>query len=378
MNRTDQFSSQSALEVSQWLLRTGRMAGDDSDIINAYAGAMLDAGVPITRMNIALRFANPLLAAVAIIWTPEKTQSRPIPRTMLSSSAYRGSPFEYVQENRTLLRRKLTGLDPEQDHATYLEQAAAGATEYLALVLEFGDGSAHSCSFTTSEPRGFTDEQAQIIWETRHALATALEPATMRRTTSSLLQTYLGDGPAKEVAGGTIERGAHAYREAVVMITDLRQFTWMSENWEEAKLLTALDQYFETVVGAVHGQGGDVLKFMGDGVLSIFVIDEDHPRDQQVNCAIKAARVAITGLSDVNVHRRNIGLTDLAMGIGLDVGSVTYGNIGSPDRLDFTVLGSAVNKASRIQDLCKALKEPILITPAVVAHSIDDFRSLGP
>ena len=244
-------------------------------------------------------------------------------------------------------------------------------------MLEFSDGSAHSCSFTTSQSSGFTDEQANIIWETRHALANALEPATMRRSTKSLLQAYLGDGPAAEVVGGTIERGARTEREAVVMITDLRQFTWMSENWTEADLLNALDQYFEVVVNAVREHKGDVLKFMGDGVLSIFVIDKENSREERNISAINAARLATANLTEVNAQREGVGLAKLSMGIGVDVGSVTYGNIGSPDRLDFTVLGRAVNMASRVQDLCKVLKEPILLTEAVAVYQHCNLRSFG-
>lgn len=366
-----------AFDINSWLITTGRMLGNDQLILNGYARALLSAGVPVNRISIAQRFANPLLAALAITWAPTGVTTRPIPRTMLATSAYKGSPVEYVQEHRITLRRKLIDLDPEKDHQTYLDQANAGATEYIALVLDFSDGSTHSCSFTTSESGGFTNEQATLIEDTRHALASALEPATMRRSTSSLLQTYLGNGPAAEVVGGTIERGAHTVREAVVMITDLRQFTSMSENWTEVNLLTALDQYFEAVVSAVHANDGDVLKFMGDGVLSVFVIDKERSRAKQNANSINAARAAVAALGDANSLRRQNDLPELAMGIGVDVGKVTYGNIGSPERLDFTVLGRAVNVASRVQDLCKALEETILVTNSVVSEEASKYRSRG-
>jgi len=366
-----------ASDINGWLITTGRMLGDDQMIIDGYANALSAVGVPVNRITIAQRFANPLLAALAITWVPTGVTTRPIPRTMLATSAYKGSPFEYVQEHRTTLRRKLADLDPEKDHQAYLDQANAGATEYIALVLEFGDGSVHSCSFTTSEPGGFRDEQVRLIEETRHALASVLEPVTMRRSTGSLLQAYLGNGPAAEVIGGTIERGAHTVREAVVMITDLRQFTWMSENWTEVNLLSALDQYFEAVVGAVRAHDGDVLKFMGDGVLSIFVIDKERSRAEQSTSSINAARAATAALEDVNSLRRENNLPELAMGIGIDVGMVTYGNIGSPERLDFTVLGRAVNMASRVQDLCKVLGETTLVTTDVATESASDYRSRG-
>ena len=128
-----------ASDINGWLITTGRMLGDDQMIIDGYANALSAVGVPVNRITIAQRFANPLLAALAITWVPTGVTTRPIPRTMLATSAYKGSPFEYVQEHRTTLRRKLADLDPEKDHQAYLDQANAGATEYIALVLEFGD-----------------------------------------------------------------------------------------------------------------------------------------------------------------------------------------------------------------------------------------------
>lgn len=364
-------------EITEWLLQEGRFLADDSAIVAEYAIRMRKAGVPIERVNIAQRFANPLLVARGVIWTETETRAYTVSRDMLTSSAFKGSPFEYIQQHRVTLRKKLDNIDRGVDHATYIDQAEAGATEFMALVLEFGDGSTHSSSFTTKQPGGFTDQQAGAIEDTRHALAASLEPITMRRSSASLLTTYLGRGPAASVLDGTIQRGENREREAVVMISDLRGFTAMSDSLPAREVLQSLDQYFEAVVEAVHDAGGDVLKFMGDGILSMFPIDAYQNKTACCDAAIQSARGSVEALSNVNQKRSADGNLPLAMGIGLDLGTVIYGNIGTLDRLDFTVLGGAVNTASRVQDLCKKVGVPFLMTRRVVDPSSFVRQSKG-
>lgn len=345
-----------------WLICEGRLLADDAAILKGYALRMREAGIPLDRVNVAQRFANPLLVARGTIWTETETQAYTVSREMLATAAFKDSPFDYIQQHRVTLRKKLDQVDRAVDHATYVERAEAGATEFMAFVLEFSDGSTHSSSFTTREPGGFTDRQAAAIEATRHALAAALEPISMRWSSASLLTTYLGDGPAASVLNGTIQRGENWEREAVVMISDLRGFTAMSDNWPPQEVLHALDHYFEAVVKAVHSAGGDVLKFMGDGILSIFPTDEFDSRSRCCDAAISAANAAVDALFAVNQKRLATSRSPLEMGIGLDLGPVTYGNIGTLERLDFTVLGGAVNVASRVQDLCKVIGVPILMT----------------
>jgi adenylate cyclase len=187
-------------------------------------------------------------------------------------------------------------------------------------------------------------------------LAAALEPTAMRRSSASLLRTFLGDGPAAAVLAGAIRRGDRRHIEAGILFSDLRGFTTMSERLGEADLFAALDRYFEAVVEAVRSEGGDVLKFLGDGVLAIFPVETAGSRG--------AAAAATDG-------------TPLAFTAALHVGQVVYGNIGSPDRLDFTVLGPAVNLVSRLEGLAKQLNRPLLCS-AAFAHALDaPLASLG-
>ena len=364
-------------ELNGWLIGEGRLLSDGVAIGEGYARRLVAAGAPLARVRIGQHLANPLLSAWGVLWTPEETSEYTIARATLETGAWEGSPFQQVIADRSILRKRLVGLDPETDHSTYHELAAAGGTDFLAMALEYGDGSAQACSFVTADPGGFAQAHLDLIADTRHALAAAFEPLAMRRSSESLLRTYLGAGPAKAVGDGTILRGEHKVIEAVVLFSDLRDFTARSESWSEAALLHALDAYFDAVVRSVHAQGGDVLKFIGDGVLAIFPVESGESRADRCRAALAAAIGANTGLAALNAERRRDGLEALATGIGLHIGAVTYGNVGSPDRLDFTVIAPTVNIASRVQDLCRPLGESVLTTAPVAEWADTPVRSLG-
>ncbi|MEP0942396.1 MAG: adenylate/guanylate cyclase domain-containing protein [Rhizobiaceae bacterium] len=363
-------------DLTNWLISEGRVLGDGEAVVREYSHRLVAAGVPLSRVNIAQRFANPLLAAWGVIWTPGGIEQYDVTHAMLDTASYVGSSFEYVLEHRRPLHKSLAGLNPDTEHGSYLEMAEAGGTDLFATLLEYGDGSRHGCTFITNDPLGFSEQHLELIQQSTVGLSCAMEPITMRKSTGSLLRTYLGNGPADAVNNGTIHRGDQTSLDAVVMITDLRGFTAKSESWSETALLAALNGYFDTVVNAVDNNGGDVLKFMGDGILAIFPIDAQHSREDQCLNTVAAARSALAGLDELNTQRQLNGEEALEMGVGINVGPVTYGNIGSPDRLDFTVLGSAVNVASRVQDLCKSIGKTVLATQSVASCSPDQFESM--
>jgi adenylate cyclase len=205
----------------------------------------------------------------------------------------------------------------------------------------------------------------------RQPLAAALEPPAMWRSSESLLRTFLGDGPADAVLAGAIRRGDRRHIEAAILFCDLRGFTGMSERLDEADLFAALDRYFEAVVEAVRGGGGDVLKFLGDGVLAIFPVNASRT---------DACRAALEAVAETRERLAEAAATDgtpLAFIATLHVGQVVYGNIGSPDRLDFTVLGPTVNLVSRLEGLAKELDQPLLCSAAFAAALDVPLASLG-
>jgi adenylate cyclase len=172
----------------------------------------------------------------------------------------------------------------------------------------------------------------------------------MRRSAASLLRTYLGIGPAGRVAAGAIRRGDIVAVDAAILFVDMRGFTALTERETPAAVLTVLDRYFETVAQAIVDRGGDVLKFMGDGVLAIFPFEQAGGAAAACGAAVGAVRAIRQGLT--------AGPEPVAVATALHLGPVLYGNIGSPDRLDFTVLGPAVNLASRLEGLAKQLDRP--------------------
>jgi len=365
------------VNLNHWMMTRGRCSDDPVEVVSHFCSSLIEAGVPLWRVNIGQRYANPLLIAWGVVWTPESTETYDITHARMLTDGYVGSAFEYILENQRPLHKSLRGLDLEKDHISYIEFSEAGGTDYYATLLDYGDGSQHGCTFATQDPDGFAPEHLELIEAAKPGLSCALEPVTMRKSTRSLLRTYLGAGPSEAVWSGTIRRGERRTLEAVVMFTDLRGFTTLSEGSTEEEILNALDGYFEVVVQAVEEKGGDVLKFMGDGILSVFTIPSAGERNDQCRQATLAAMSVLTELDALSRTRASAGQPQLEIGIGINAGQVSYGNIGSPGRLDFTVLGNAVNVASRIEGLTKTVGDRVLATAVVADAAPDLFAERG-
>lgn len=365
-------------KLTAWMINEGRRSNDPVKVVSHFCASLIESGVPLWRVNIGQRFANPLLIAWGVVWKPEGTESYDVTHETTLTDSYLGSSFEYILQHKRPLHKSLRRLDTETDHISYLEFAELGGTDYYATLLYYGDGSLHGCTFVTQDPNGFLPQHLEMIEAALPALSCALEPVTMRKSSKGLLRTYLGDGPSEAVWNGTIKRGERTTIEAVVMFCDLRGFTVMSDSATEEQVFEALNGYFDLVVQSVEDNGGDVLKFMGDGILSIFPISDRVDRPKQCGNAARAAQDALAGLAALNTDRNQAGQPSLDFGVGINVGQVSYGNIGSPGRLDFTVLGGAVNIASRIEGLTKVVGHQILATSAVADAAPDLFSSCGP
>lgn len=365
--------------ITSWLVGEGRLLGDGVAIAEGLAERLVASGVPLLRMRIAQRFANPLLAAWGVIWRRDqpKSQDYVMPKMLLETGTWIGSPFQKVSVERASFRRRLIDLHPEKDHTALHEAKEIGGTDFFAMPIEFGDGSVQGMSLTADAEDGFSDADIELFEQLRHPIAAAMEPIAMRRSTVSMLRTYLGKGPSAEIAAGSIRRGALSKMNAVVMFSDLRGFTAKSIAWTDQTLLEALDHYFETVVDAVHGRGGDILKFLGDGILAVFPIEHAADAAARATDALEAAQQARSTLADINRARSAAGEPVIDFGTALHAGEVAYGNIGSLDRLDFTVIGKAVNLASRVEGFCKTLAEPILCTATVRSCLTVPMKSVG-
>lgn len=363
--------------LNEWMMNEGRRSGDPVEVVSHFCSTLIEAGVPLWRANIGQRFANPLLIAWGVVWTPEGTESYDVTHARMLTDGYIGSAFEYILENQRPLHKSLRGLDPDKDHTSFLEFAEQGGTDYYATLLDYGDGSQHGCTFATQAAEGFAPEHLAMIEAAKPGLSSAMEPITMRKSSRSLLRTYLGDGPSEAVWNGSIRRGERTTLEAVVMFCDLRGFTTFSDKESEQEVFDALDGYFELVVQSVEKKGGDVLKFMGDGVLSVFPISAPQDRADRCRDAAMAAHTVLVALAALNETRAITGKSKLDIGIGINAGQVSYGNIGSQGRLDFTVLGGAVNLASRVEALTKTVGDRVLATASVANHASDLFAARG-
>jgi len=362
-------------DLVRWLVGPARTALAPIETVAGCCERLLTAGVPLWRVRVGQRLANPLIGVWGVKWVRGSgAEEYTVPRSILATGSYTGSPFEHVNKTRASFRRSLRHLDPSQDHKVLFEVAAEGGTDYLAVPIMYGDGSVQGASFATDGNRGFSPEDVAVIEELSPFLAAALEPAAMRRSCESLLRTYLGDGPAKRVAAGAIRLGDCFEIEAAVLLTDLRGYMARSEQLSADQLLDYLDRYLEVVVGAVRSDGGDVLKFVGDGILSIFAV-ADGGRGDAAQRACHALEVALA---------RAAPMRDLNFVGCLHIGPVTYGNIGSPERLDFTVVGPTVNLVSRLEVIAKSTntvavcsREMAALLPADATMSLGSFPLKG-
>ncbi|WP_395677669.1 adenylate/guanylate cyclase domain-containing protein [Inquilinus sp.] len=337
-------------EVAAWLVAEGRLLADPVALVDGFCRRLIAAGLPLQRVRIGQSITHPLLTAWGVVWTTAKGgEDFVIDRKVLATSAFLGSPYEAVLTSRQPLRRSLAGLGPD-DHTIFHELAEAGGTDYVAVPIIYGNATVQVASFVTDRPGGFTEAEVALLERLRHPLAAAMEPTAMRRSAASLLRTYLGVGPADRVAEGAIRRGDIVAVDAAILFVDMRGFTALSERLTSAAVLAVLDRYFETVAQAIVDRGGDVLKFLGDGVLAIFPVEQAGSAAAACDAAVGAVRAIRRGLA--------AGAEPVAVATALHLGPVLYGNIGSPDRLDFTVLGPAVNLTSRLEGLAKQLERP--------------------
>jgi adenylate cyclase len=360
--------------LSAWLIGPARLSGDAVAVTSGLAEKLTAMGVPVHRLRIAMRVDNPLLTAWGIIWAPEiAAEIFTISQALRDSSTYVGSPSQHVMETGTWFRRRLDQLAPE-DHTVLHELASAGFADYLAVPVTFGNGIIQPAMFATRHNSGFAENHIALIKDLCVPLSAALEAIAMRRSTASLLATFLGEDPAAHVQAGAIHRGDIVETEAAILLTDMRGFTALSLTLSPSQLLATLGRYFEAVADAVRAEGGDVLKFLGDGVLSIFQVAEDG-RTAACTAAVRAvSRVVASAPAE-----------DLPPFVAaLHVGPVMYGNIGSPTRLDFTVVGTAVNIVSRLEGIAKASGETVVCSdtfasalPATLTQTIGRFAIKG-
>jgi adenylate cyclase len=256
---------------------------------------------------------------------------------------------------------------------------AAGYTDYSVRPLPFSSRKINAITLATKRPGGFTDLDIATVEAALPLFGLLLELRNAYRTSQTLMETYLGSRSGHRVLAGTIQRGDVERINAVLWTSDLRDFTGLSEALPMEEVVELLDAYFEAMAQAINANGGEILKFIGDATLAIFPIEEKHAGDPCRACvaSMAAAQAALDSLARLSAERRAAGKTEIRCGIALHVGDVMYGNIGAADRLDFTVIGPAVNLVSRIEGLNRELGLPLVYSAAYAALWTGRSRSLG-
>src|SRR5216683_2329916 len=338
---------------------------------------LLGDGVPLWRATLHMGTLHPLIRGVGARWLRELKiiEEFRILHGNEATGEYLQSPIRATIERGTSFRRRLIKDTPEYPLLSKLRKA--GATDYFALALNRTTRTFPVVAWTTDRPSGFNDADIAALEDINPALAAIAETRAVRRVSANLLDTYLGPQAGRLILAGQIRRAEGERLRAVIMMTDLRGFTALSDRLPGDEVIELLDDYFDAVATPIEKRKGEVLKFIGDGMLAIFPAEDDDDFSQSSVHALEAATEGLTRLDAVNRARDAVGRSELRIGIGLHLGEVIYGNVGSADRLDFTVIGPAVNLASRIEDLTKRLRRPMLFSSAFARICPRPLVSLG-
>ncbi len=348
----------------EWLQHEGRFSPDLGSLIGGLSRHLKKGGIPLDRTNMVIRTLHPTVAGGAYIWhaDTDAVEVRDLDHDTLSNAAYLSSPIRQIFEGAPAIRRRLADPDCPRDFPILEDLERDGFTDYLVLPLSFTDGNTYSAAWATKTPMGFDDGAINRILALMPAVALTAEVIAQRDIARNLVNTYLGRSAGARVLNGAIQRGSKEDIDAVIWYSDLRGFTRMTDQLPTDALLRLLDDHFEHVADAVSANGGDVLKFVGDGLLAIFPIDSKQTAAAAANAAFAAARDALARTEACNKDRSAKNEPLIRFGIGLHRGVVSYGNIGAPDRLDFTVIGPAVNLVARIEGQTRVLDRTFLIS----------------
>ncbi|MCK1417946.1 adenylate/guanylate cyclase domain-containing protein [Bradyrhizobium sp. CW4] len=347
--------------VVDWLINGTR---DQRFIDNIFAEMCIrlqQAGIPLARSTLHVLIQHPQWLGARFSWADgmREAEIARVDHDVRERSEYIGSPANEMFDGATELRENLEQ-DPAlgRKHALYREMRAQGLTDYVAWPLYHTLGKRHLVTFATNRPGGFDDTHVAALKNLLPVLALVSEIRVKNRLARTLLETYVGSHAGELILAGATRRGTGTTVRAAIMICDLRDFTKISDNWPRDDVIDLLNDYFDAMSEPIARHGGEILKFIGDGLLAIFPLSEPKACANLLH-AVTEARQAMIAL---NARNDGTGRAPLNYGIGVHVGDLMYGNIGSSTRLDFTVIGPAVNMASRLEALTKQLGKKVLLS----------------
>ncbi len=367
-----------ARAVAEWLMDGARSATEPPHILAELCDRLVGCGMPLWRVAVFVRTLHPEVMGRRLLWRQGAGVAVwEAPFEVLETAEFREFVAR-ISSAGAATRRRLADADCPMDLQLLQELRAEGATDYLAWPLVFTNGDIHAVTWTTRQPGGFTDIQVAQLKAVVAPLARVTEIYALRRIARNLLNTYVGHHAGERVWAGQIRRGHTEAIDAAIWLSDMRGFTTLADRLPSQTLMDLLNRYFDCQVPAILGHGGEVLKFMGDGLLAIFPIaGSGASATETCNGALAAAREART---NVAAMRESTGPDDLAgprFGLALHLGKVLYGNIGSGNRLDFTCIGPAVNLAARLEKLAGKLGRTIVASDEFARHCRPELARIG-
>jgi adenylate cyclase len=363
--------------VARWFVTEAYRITDTAQLVAAAGEQLVLSGIPLYRLAYFQLTLHPELAGKGYFWRRgQGVETGLRPRTDKHEPDYRDNPLPTVFEQHKTVRVRLDRVEPQ---APLLRQLKAeGATDYVALPLFFTDGHVDGLSVVSDAPGGFSPTDLDRMYLLQFAFTRLVEVHSLRDTATYLLDAYVGRAAGQRILAGEFKRGGGQTIDAVIWTCDLRGFTRASDSLPRDTVIALLNDYFDTMGDIVTSAGGEILKFMGDGMLAIFPVPTPMERAKTALTAARAAASAVDAMLVVNRIRAAAGEPTVRFGLALHLGEVMFGNIGASRRLDFTVIGPAVNYAARLERLCSPLDRPVLLSAAMAdLLSASDIESLG-
>lgn len=382
-----------------WLLKTGRMAPAMPDLVHTLCNQLNNLGFDLLRCTLQMQALHPEVAWRMFFWRRRNlrvdisnariiekqaslvedgiVESVALGHGSLTEPFKRSPQFHMMTQKLRRLRCRIAPDATTFEFPILKDLHAAGGTDYFAMLLDFVGGDGSFCSFVTRKHGGFTDQDLQALEDLSDPLALCVQGHAGHHIAETLLQTYVGRAAGERVLAGRVQRGDVERIHAAIWFSDMRGFTHLSGTVDSGVFIGWLNDYFGAISRPIGEHGGEILKFIGDAVLAVFPVDATHTAQDQCRQALRAARASNAALDALNQQRTAQGLPALNHGVALHIGEVQYGNIGAERRLDFTVIGPAVNMTSRLEGLCGKLGRRLVVSEELNAHLEPPLADLG-
>jgi adenylate cyclase len=368
--------------IESWLVEAGLAGATETELLHGFCDRCRGAGIPLSRAALIVDTLHPTHEGHVFRWRGDSVEQPEVteygPSVGEAAARWEASPFYHlVKTGGSELRCRL-GAGELDDFAVLREMKAEGQTDYVVFVHRFGEASVigeMNCvysSWATASRRGFGETDLDALRRFVPLLALAVKGVSLTHIARTLVEVYLGRDAGERVLSGKISRGVADRIKAVIWFSDLRGYTKITDTAPPEEIIPLLNDYSAAVIGAVRAAGGEVLKLIGDGVLAIFRADDPA---EACRGAMRAMSSLKTATKAVNERRAAGNHPVTSVYLGLHIGEVFYGNIGSEDRLDFTVVGPAVNEASRIAAMCRSVDRGVVFSSEFAAATPEPERS---